>query len=106
MLGVDCNFHLLPYQRASKDILDSKKELIVRQDRKLSDRVIEKIKSSQLKTLEVKEDDLVGMYVVGKLPQISKGLNGEEKDTTSKAKKNKTTEGLNRGADRQVNIFT
>ena len=86
----DINFHLLPYQRASKDILDSKKELIVRQDRKLSDRVIEKIKSSQLKTLEVKEEDLVGMYVVGKLPQISQGLNGEEKETSSKAKKNKT----------------
>ena len=85
----DINFDLLSHQRASKDIVDSKKELIVRQDRKLSDRVIEKIKSSRIKTLEVKEEDLVGMYLVEKLPQPPQDLKLEKINSTSKAKKAK-----------------
>ena len=42
----DINYDLLPYQRAPKDIFDSNKEIIIRERRRFSDRIIKKLNDS------------------------------------------------------------
>ena len=62
----DINFELLPYQRASVDIFDSKGELIVKSTRRFTDRIIEKIKAAKMTQIPVSEEDLIGMSLVEK----------------------------------------
>ena len=80
----DINFDLLPFQRASKDIFNSKKELIVREDRRLSDRIIETIQSSKISTLEINQEDLVGMYLVSRFKREKPLKSPSTKKTTNK----------------------
>ena len=60
----DINFDLIPYQRAPRDIYDSNKEIIIRERRKFSDRIIKVIQDSKITQLDLKEDDLIGNYLV------------------------------------------
>ena len=63
----DINFDLLPFQRASHDINDSKGNLIVRENRRFNERIVEKIKNNKLTTLDVPEEELLGSYLVKKI---------------------------------------
>ncbi len=63
----DINFELLNYQRASHDIKNSSGELILRENRRFSERIIDKLKSSKISKLDVTEDELLGSYLVRKI---------------------------------------
>ncbi|MFL2686228.1 MAG: hypothetical protein ACJ0NN_01925 [Thermodesulfobacteriota bacterium] len=63
----DINFDLLHYQRASHDIKNSSGELILRENRRFSERIIDKLKSSKISNLDVTEDELLGSYLVRKI---------------------------------------
>ena len=62
----DINFDLLPFQRASHDVMDSKGNLVVRENRRFNERIIDKIKNDKLTSLHVPEDELLGSYLVKK----------------------------------------
>ena len=62
----DINFDLLPFQRASHDVMDSKGNLIVRENRRFNERIVEKIKNDKLTSLHVPDDELLGSYLVKK----------------------------------------
>ncbi len=63
----DINFDLLPYQRASQDISDKNGNLIIRENRRFNERIIEKINSSKMNKLEVPDEELLGSYLVKKI---------------------------------------
>ena len=60
----DINYDLLPYQRAPKDIFDSNKEIIIRERRRFSDRIIKKLNDSKITQLALNEEDLLNNYLV------------------------------------------
>ena len=63
----DINFDLLPYQRATYDIKDSKGNIIIRENRRFNTRIIEKIQELGMTSLEVPEDELIGSYLVKRI---------------------------------------